>query len=648
MVVVGPIGNRVYFFSVVYCLAFILMLLLVRQFPKNITYPKALVIILLLGLSGRILFFFYPFNNDVYRYVWEGYIQNQGFNPYAHSPDSPALVNVAQGDLFPIWLHINQKYFAAAYPPFSMLLFRFLALINPNPVLFKIVMIGFDLGALIVLALIIKRKEMKPSRLLFYAANPLVILFIAGEGHLDAIQIFFICLAVYFMLYRSELFGFLTLGLAALTKYFSIIAIPFLITAKNWKKCVTVFIPLILYLPYLDAGSGLFRSLGAFGTSMHYNDSAFALLRYMFGDLAYLIGMLVFFICLLLIFLTVHDQLKSIYLAIGCLLLMLPTLHPWYLILITPFLVFFPSKAWLYLQAAVVFTFPVIAREYHTGVFQEIHWLKIFEYGPFLGLLIWGLLRDGFFIHDKSFSRPASISVIIPTLNESNTIVPCLTSLQNTAVVKEIIVADGGSRDATREIAMKYGARVIESQKGRGFQIKAGLEAASGDVLFVLHADCTAEKRIFSRAITALAVDPSAVGGAFGMRFDTKQLMHQLIAFLNNAKAFLTGISFGDQAQFIRREALELMGGYPSMLLMEDVEFAFKLKQCGRVVFLKNGVRVSGRRWDGGQFFQRLVVILRLFFRYLIERRLRLLEDELNGKYYRLYYAEQRAGIVKN
>jgi hypothetical protein len=85
-------------------------------------------------------------------------------------------------------------------------------------------------------------------------------------------------------------------------------------------------------------------------------------------------------------------------------------------LLIAPFLVFFPSRAWLYLQTAVVFTFPISAVEFDTGAFREISWLKLFEYVPFYGLLLYGLFRGGFLFRDKSYAKPRCIPFLISSL----------------------------------------------------------------------------------------------------------------------------------------------------------------------------------------------------------------------------------------
>ncbi len=638
MVALGHLSHHLVLFCILYCLAFVLMLALIYRFPEYLDHYRAILLIVILGFTGRAIFLIYPPGNDIYRYIWEGYIQNQGFNPYIYAPDDPVLTDLANGNLYSIWQSVNHKSFSAIYPPLSLLIFRLLAGIRPDPMLFKIVMVLMDVLLMIILALIIKIKKLPVRQLLLYACNPLVILFIAGEGHMDGIQAFFLFAAILFFFWHKDFAGFLSLGLSATMKYFSAVAIPFWITGKNRLKWSTVFLPLILIIPFSDAGSHVARSLFAFGTSLHYNDSLFALLRWLFGNYAYLVGVVLFLIGLTWIVLCVHDPLRGVYVACGFLLVLLPTLHPWYLILIAPFMIFYSSKALLWLQLAMVFTFPVLAVDYQTGIFQENHWLKIIVYGPFYMLLIRGLFHDGELFRQRRYSRPASISVVIPTLNESENLRRILTSLQNRKALKEVIIADGGSNDDTRQIAQNYGARVVQGRTGRGIQIKAGVETAKGDVLVILHADCIVPKGLFVKILSALQANPCAAGGACKMYFENKNIKTRLVAGLNNLRALLTGISFGDQAQFFRIEALSQLGGFPELMLMEDVELSLRLKQTGRLLLLKDKVTASGRRWNTGSFSRNFLKVIWLFFRYLIERRLGIIK-EYGQKYYIDYYS---------
>jgi GT2 family glycosyltransferase len=99
----------------------------------------------------------------------------------------------------------------------------------------------------------------------------------------------------------------------------------------------------------------------------------------------------------------------------------------------------------------------------------------------------------------------------------------------------------------------------------------------------------------------------------------------------------VTGIAFGDQAQFVRAEALRRIGGVPALMLMEDVELSLRLKSAGRVVYLGQGVRTSGRRWQAGNSFRKIVTVLILFVRFLVDRRLGR-SERADQEYYRKYY----------
>jgi GT2 family glycosyltransferase len=156
-------------------------------------------------------------------------------------------------------------------------------------------------------------------------------------------------------------------------------------------------------------------------------------------------------------------------------------------------------------------------------------------------------------------------------------------------------------------------------------------------VILILHADCAAAEGVFERVIKSLESDPHVVGGACRMQFKPNTPKTRFIAFLNNMRTILTGVSFGDQAQFFRKEALERMGGFPSMMLMEDVELSLRLKELGRLVFLRDGIVVSDRRWNGNRFAVSLLKVFYLFTRYMVERRWGKVAGSLRN-YYEIYY----------
>ncbi len=190
----------------------------------------------------------------------------------------------------------------------------------------------------------------------------------------------------------------------------------------------------------------------------------------------------------------------------------------------------------------------------------------------------------------------ATLSVIIPALNEAGTIEPTLGRVLS-GDVHEVIVADGGSSDETAAIAERCGARVISGATGRGPQLNAGAAVATGNLLFFLHAD-TLPPEGFADHIRATLAEPGVSGGAFGFRLDSATRAHRLVDWTTNRRARLFGLPYGDQGLFTTAEMFHAVGGFPDEPVMEDVQFVRRLKRRGRIAFAPADMSVSSRRWD--------------------------------------------------
>jgi rSAM/selenodomain-associated transferase 2 len=342
-------------------------------------------------------------------------------------------------------------------------------------------------------------------------------------------------------------------------------------------------------------------------------------------------------VALAMIWLVEPVPLRCAFLAVAALLMLLPTLHPWYLLMVLPFLAVYPSPAWIYLSAGVALTFPVLGHEFQTGVFREQHWIKWIEYLPFFGFLIYGVFRGKREGEPPRYGPVSSLSVVIPTLNESRRIDRCLDSLAGQEGIQEIIVVDGGSNDGTLQKARLRGLTALESTPGRGRQIRMGTETAASDLILVLHGDSRLRSGSARRLLDHLNSRPEVPGGAFGMAFDPVSFRTRVVSLLNAFRARFLGISFGDQGQYVRTEVLDRMGGFPELDLMEDVELSLRLKPFGRPGYLPGGIVVSDRRWQDGGFAGKVGIVVWLCLRYLAERRWRGAPGKATG-YYDLYY----------
>ena len=188
-----------------------------------------------------------------------------------------------------------------------------------------------------------------------------------------------------------------------------------------------------------------------------------------------------------------------------------------------------------------------------------------------------------------------SISIIIPTWNEASVITQTLRDLR-TQRPHEIIVVDGGSSDATMSQA-KDADRVLASTPGRAFQMNAGAAAAGGDLLLFLHADCRLAAGTLN-AIERTLARRSVLAGCFSMRVEAEGWGYRSIDACATARVRWTGVAYGDQGLFLRREDFVRLGGFPPIRFMEDVFFSQRLARRGRVVVLPQKIYVSPRRWQ--------------------------------------------------
>lgn len=189
----------------------------------------------------------------------------------------------------------------------------------------------------------------------------------------------------------------------------------------------------------------------------------------------------------------------------------------------------------------------------------------------------------------------ASISVIVPMLDEAEEIAATLATTRDPEVL-EVVVVDGGSRDRSAALAAQLADRVLTAPRGRAAQMNAGAAVARGSVLLFLHAD-TRLPPGFGGTVRR-AVDGGAVGGRFDVELRSSHPLLRVVAALMNLRSRLTGISTGDQAIFVRQSIFAALGGFPSIPLMEDVAFSRLLRRTGRLAALREKVSTSGRRWE--------------------------------------------------
>ncbi|HQT79362.1 MAG TPA: TIGR04283 family arsenosugar biosynthesis glycosyltransferase [Rhodopila sp.] len=204
------------------------------------------------------------------------------------------------------------------------------------------------------------------------------------------------------------------------------------------------------------------------------------------------------------------------------------------------------------------------------------------------------------------------LSVVVPTLNAARLLPATLKAL---GPVTEIVVVDGGSDDGTPAVAAASGARVLTAPRGRGSQIAAGVAAAGGPWLLLLHADTRLSPDWQQAAAAHMARDP-ARAGYFRFGLDSPDPRARRLERLVAWRSRVLGLPYGDQGLLIHRETLDAAGGIAPIPLMEDVDLVRRLGRR-RLALLPAWATTSAERWERDGYLRRSgrnLVCLSLWF----------------------------------
>jgi alpha-1,6-mannosyltransferase len=337
-------------------------------------------------------------SDDVYRYLWDGYVANQDVSPYSFAINSPELDYLD----VPIRAQANNAWMASPYLPAAQVVFWSITAVFPlKPIYLQITMVLFELASAWLLSRLLNKAQLPAHRILLYLWNPLIIIEIAHSAHLDAWMILLALVAIYLTAHNSLSLKNMTisplvLALATLTKPLPILIAPILFWRWRWFQRIIYGLFVIgLLIPFgLQAGwglngdlngTGLFGALRIYTAQWNFNSGVFYWLEQFFRrqgienptELAKLIIATVMVGVVFVVFIKARtrnqnwlDTLRLMSVPFIAYVLLTPTLHPWYILTLLTFLPFLSPVIcepgtwwwlivpWLYLSYALIFSLP--------------------------------------------------------------------------------------------------------------------------------------------------------------------------------------------------------------------------------------------------------------------------------------------------
>jgi rSAM/selenodomain-associated transferase 2 len=210
----------------------------------------------------------------------------------------------------------------------------------------------------------------------------------------------------------------------------------------------------------------------------------------------------------------------------------------------------------------------------------------------------------------------ASLSIIVPCLNEAAGIVETLEALQ--ALRRrgaEVVLVDGGSSDDSVARGEPWVDRVLTAPRGRAAQMNAGAAQARGEILLFLHADSRLPDAADGLIVDSLRRSRKS-WGRFDVRIAGRHPLLRVVEAMMNARSRFTGIATGDQGMFVTRSLFDAAGGFPEIALMEDVEMSRRLKRYGKPLCVRHRITTSARRWERHGVLRTILLMWRLRFAY--------------------------------
>ena len=334
-------------------------------------------------------------SNDVYRYRWDGRVQAAGLNPYEEPPAAPSLAPLRD----PLWLRVNYPEIRTIYPPLAEWLFAVTYRIHGGLIGYRVLAVVGDLLAMVLLLACLGRWGLPRWQVAIYAWSPLAAFESASNGHFDSWPAAAVMLAVYAALRGASFLSTLALSAGALLKSWPLVFVPLALARKPaWHWLLMGGLMLAAYFPYRDAGLGLLQPWMEVTGRWLFNDAAFAILRTVTGSqpvakaIAASIGVYV----LVRFWHRGVDPVRGGYWLLTLAIILMPAIHPWYLLWALPLAAAALDLGWILLTVLAPLSYWIlVGAGPDSNTWVEPGWTRFAIYLPALALWIWQTSRNG-------------------------------------------------------------------------------------------------------------------------------------------------------------------------------------------------------------------------------------------------------------
>jgi alpha-1,6-mannosyltransferase len=386
-------------------LAFIPYFLAVWRAPR-LKWPRGRRVIVGVALAARAAMLPAPtvLSTDVYRYCWEGKIQNAGFNPYRFAPDAPELTALRDAN----WHRVEHRDVPTVYPPVLLLVFR----AGAQPFAFKLIFAAFDLATMWLLVKLLRARGQNESLALIWAWNPLVVLEFAGNAHAMSLAIFFLIAALWLRETNRRILAATALAAAVLSHLLALPIALAVLASKPWRQAkvwlVFAVVVALAFLPFADAGRQPWTGLLNMAGRWRFNGSVFEVLAWLAGAEQWrqvadgvwftyegpkriaalaLAGVMAWTV------LRRYRPTRAALTVAGAMLLLSSTVHPWYVTWVVALTCVEFRLHWLALSAFVVVSYVARVVELQTGTWVDTGLVRWMEYAPFFALWLVDSIR---------------------------------------------------------------------------------------------------------------------------------------------------------------------------------------------------------------------------------------------------------------